>query len=103
MEPRGGAVITDLIWLSATRITGRTHFPSDVIVGSATGYLIGGYVYRHHGSAARGKSSLVILSFSGGSTRSYGLTVAVKPEALQPQAIGNTFRNLTSFVRKRGD
>ena len=35
--------------VSATRVTGRDHFPSDVLVGSVVGYLIGEQVYaRHH-------------------------------------------------------
>ncbi len=86
--------------VSVTRVTGRKHFPSDVLVGGAAGYLIGGYVLRHHSSATRDVSAFTILPFSDGATRSYGLTVAVKPEALQPQAIAKSFRNLTSFVRE---
>ena len=34
--------------ISLSRITSRQHFPSDVVVGSALGYLIGRYVYRAH-------------------------------------------------------
>ena len=34
--------------VSATRVAGQQHFPSDVIVGSATGWLIGHYVFRKH-------------------------------------------------------
>jgi membrane-associated phospholipid phosphatase len=35
--------------VSVARINGRQHFPSDVLVGSALGYLVGQYVYeRHH-------------------------------------------------------
>jgi membrane-associated phospholipid phosphatase len=89
--------------VSATRITGRKHFPSDVLVGSVTGYLIGGYVYRHHSSEAHEESAFMIMPFTDGATRSFGLTIAVKPEALQPHAIGKTFRNLSSFVRKTRD
>jgi Membrane-associated phospholipid phosphatase len=33
--------------VSMTRVMGQQHFPSDVIVGSATGWLIGHYVFRH--------------------------------------------------------
>ena len=36
--------------ISVSRVTGRAHFPSDVVVGSALGYLIGGYVTRHRSS-----------------------------------------------------
>jgi hypothetical protein len=34
--------------ISASRITGKEHFPSDVVVGAALGYLSSEYVYRHH-------------------------------------------------------
>jgi len=34
--------------LSLTRVLGRQHFPSDVLVGSAAGWLVGHYVYRKH-------------------------------------------------------
>lgn len=33
--------------VSATRVLGRQHFPSDVVVGSAVGWMIGRYVVRH--------------------------------------------------------
>lgn len=35
------------------RVAGREHFPSDVLVGSAIGYLVGGYVFNHHSSRAK--------------------------------------------------
>ncbi|MGB8012282.1 MAG: capsule assembly Wzi family protein [Terriglobales bacterium] len=34
--------------ISLSRVAARQHFPSDVAVGSALGYLIGQYVYRAH-------------------------------------------------------
>lgn len=34
--------------VSLTRVLGQQHFPSDVLIGSATGWLIGHYVYRAH-------------------------------------------------------
>jgi hypothetical protein len=34
--------------VSLSRLAARQHFPSDVVVGSALGYLIGRYVYRAH-------------------------------------------------------
>lgn len=34
--------------VSLTRVLGREHFPSDVLVGSTVGWLIGHYVYRHY-------------------------------------------------------
>jgi membrane-associated phospholipid phosphatase len=35
--------------VAATRVVGRQHFTSDVIVGSAMGYLIGRYVFHARG------------------------------------------------------
>jgi len=32
--------------VSLTRVLGQEHFPTDVLVGSATGWLIGHYVVR---------------------------------------------------------
>ena len=34
--------------VSVTRVLGREHFPSDVLLGSAAGWLIGHYVYKVH-------------------------------------------------------
>jgi hypothetical protein len=33
--------------VSATRVLGQQHFPSDVLVGSAAGWLVGRFVYHH--------------------------------------------------------
>jgi len=36
--------------VSLTRVIGQQHFPTDALVGSAAGWLVGRYVYRtHHG------------------------------------------------------
>ncbi len=41
--------------VSASRVSGKQHFPSDVLVGSAIGWLEGMYVYRkHHDSKVGG-------------------------------------------------
>ncbi|MBV9181158.1 MAG: phosphatase PAP2 family protein [Acidobacteria bacterium] len=55
------------------RLGGREHFPSDVLVGGALGYLVGGYVFNHHSSASQrrlivspvtsGKSAGLFFSF----------------------------------------
>ena len=34
--------------VSGSRLTGKQHFPSDVLIGSAMGWFIGQEVYRHH-------------------------------------------------------
>jgi membrane-associated phospholipid phosphatase len=33
--------------VSLTRLMGQQHFPSDILVGSAAGWLVGHYVYKH--------------------------------------------------------
>jgi len=43
--------------VSMSRYTGRNHFLSDVLVGSAIGYGIGRYVYREHHDPALDSSS----------------------------------------------
>ena len=40
--------------VSVARYTGRNHFPSDILIGSALGYGIGRYVYRTHHSQNTG-------------------------------------------------
>jgi membrane-associated phospholipid phosphatase len=45
------------------RIQGREHFPSDVLVGGAIGYLVGGYVFDHHSS--RSKTHLAFAPMVG--------------------------------------
>jgi hypothetical protein len=38
--------------VSLTRVLGRDHFPSDVLVGSAVGWMIGRYVVHRHAHSA---------------------------------------------------
>jgi hypothetical protein len=41
--------------VSLTRVLGRQHFPSDVLVGSAVGWLVGRYVFhKHHKGNSKG-------------------------------------------------
>lgn len=46
--------------VSSSRVIAREHFPSDALVGSALGYVIGGYVLRRRSSS----SPLNNISFS---------------------------------------
>lgn len=42
--------------VSLTRVLGQQHFPSDVLVGSTLGWLVGHYVYKaHHHTGAVGR------------------------------------------------
>ena len=34
--------------VSMARLMGQQHFPSDLLVGSAAGWLVGHYVYKRH-------------------------------------------------------
>ena len=39
--------------VSLTRVMGQQHFPSDVLVGSSLGWLIGHYVVKRHNRKSR--------------------------------------------------
>src|SRR5882762_4831115 len=43
--------------VSASRVTGKDHFPTDVIAGAAIGWFVGQQVYRAHHNAELGGSS----------------------------------------------
>jgi membrane-associated phospholipid phosphatase len=65
--------------VSITRVGGKEHFPSDVIVSSAMGWLIGREVYRKHhdpelGGAAAGSLFRNILSEEQRDRRNMGST-----------------------------
>jgi membrane-associated phospholipid phosphatase len=71
--------------VSMSRFTGRNHFLSDVLIGSAVGYGIGRYVYRTHhdpaldtlsGKAARFSFSPQFQPGYNGRAARYGLSVA---------------------------
>lgn len=64
--------------ISASRVTARKHFPSDVLVGSTFGYLIGGYVVHHHATGDQA-SALMTTPVLEQSTRTYGLNMEFTP------------------------
>jgi len=68
--------------VSVTRVTAREHFPSDVLVGSTFGYLIGGYVYHHHSSQPSQLSGLTFSPIYSGQSKSYGLALEIDPHDL---------------------
>jgi hypothetical protein len=41
-------IYTAATTISVTRVLGQEHFPTDVLVGGAAGWLIGHYVYKRH-------------------------------------------------------
>jgi membrane-associated phospholipid phosphatase len=73
--------------ISTSRVTARQHFPSDVLVGGTFGYLIGGYVVRHH-AAGNEESTLFIVPIMEQSTRTFGLRVDIVPNEQDLTKIG---------------
>lgn len=73
--------------ISSSRVTAKQHFPSDVLIGSAIGYLIAQEVYRHHHDPELG----------GGSWPTYAELhefVAGQP----PGSLGSPYVELDSWV-----
>jgi hypothetical protein len=64
--------------ISVTRVTGRRHFPSDVLVGSTFGYLIGGYVVHHHAARYR-DPGVPVTPLVDEATRTVGVRVEFRP------------------------
>ena len=48
------------------RVEARQHFPSDVLIGGAVGYLIGGYVFDHHSMRSKSHLSVSPILARGG-------------------------------------
>jgi len=73
--------------ISTSRVTARQHFPSDVLVGGTLGYLIGGYVARHHASESvdSGFSFIPVVDVS---THTFGANIALRPEEMNLARIG---------------
>ena len=72
--------------VTLTRVTGKQHFPSDVLVGSALGWYFGRQVYRaHHDRELGGSAWGSIFEKSGDAPRS-------------PAAMGSPYVPLDSWV-----
>ena len=71
--------------VSVSRVTARQHFPADVVVGSALGWLIGREIYnRHHDSDL--------------DDASYGTFSRLTGEEMDPDSLGSPFVPLDSWV-----
>ena len=68
-------------------MTARQHFPSVVLVGGTLGYLIGGYVVRHH-AAQNVDSGFSFVPVVDLSTHTFGGSVALRPGELDLAKIG---------------
>jgi membrane-associated phospholipid phosphatase len=73
--------------ISVSRVTGKQHFPSDVLVGSAIGWLVGEEVYRHHHDPSVG----------GGEWETYAETQDRGP-GRPPTSVGSPFVGLDSWI-----
>jgi membrane-associated phospholipid phosphatase len=66
--------------VGAARVIGRDHFPSDVVVGGALGYLVGGYVYRQRSQFyQKGLKTVSLSPIYNATTRTYGMGVSLVP------------------------
>jgi membrane-associated phospholipid phosphatase len=86
--------------VSVARVTSRNHFPSDVVVGSAIGYLTGGYVYRRHSNSYDNtalRSAFTVSPVYDALTRSYGIGVTIAPAALHAANLKKLWSN-SSFT-----
>src|SRR5882762_3203529 len=79
--------------ISVSRVTSRKHFPSDALVGSVFGYLIGGYVVRHHAEeyVDSGFSFIPVVDVQ---THTYGASVDLHPDNLNLPNFGRTVKRL---------
>jgi membrane-associated phospholipid phosphatase len=79
--------------ISVSRVTERQHFPSDALVGSTFGYLIGGYVIRHHATGAVQPSSS-FAPIVNPNTRTYGMQLNFYPQDLSTMSPRQFFAGL---------
>ncbi len=81
--------------ISITRVTQRKHFPSDALVGSTFGYLIGGYVVRHHGLGSAQPSSS-FAPIVDPYTHTYGMRFDFYPRDLRTMSLNKFVTGLRS-------
>ncbi len=79
--------------ISVSRVTARQHFPSDVLVSGTFGYLIGGYVVRHH-SAENVASGFSFVPVMDASTHTFGAIVALRPDQLDMAKVGRLMNRI---------
>ena len=79
--------------ISASRVTARQHFPSDVLVGGTIGYLIGGYVVRHH-AAKNVDSGFSFIPVVNLSTHTFGGSIELRADQLDLVKIGRFVNRL---------
>jgi membrane-associated phospholipid phosphatase len=80
--------------ISVSRVTSLKHFPSDALVGSVLGYLIGGYVVRHH-AGQDFDSSLSFIPMVDVSTHTFGASVELHPAQLDLAKVARLAKRIT--------
>jgi hypothetical protein len=73
--------------ITGSRVTGKQHFPSDALIGSAVGWLVGEEVYRHHHDPSVG----------GGEWETYAETQEKGPDR-PSTSVGSPFVELNSWI-----
>ena len=86
-KPVQVAVYAFALAVSASRVTARQHFPSDVLVGGTFGYLIGGYVVRHH-AAENVESAFSFTPVVDVPTHTFGASIDIRPDQCDFTRIG---------------
>jgi hypothetical protein len=87
--------------VSVARVTSRNHFPSDVVVGSAIGYLTGGFVYRQHSNSYDNNivdNAFTVFPVYDAATRCYGVGATIDPDALRSARLKQLWSK-ASFIR----
>jgi membrane-associated phospholipid phosphatase len=80
--------------ISVSRVTSLKHFPSDALVGSVLGYLIGGYVVRHH-AGQDFESGLSFIPTVDVSTHTFGASVELQPAQLDLVKVARLAKRIT--------
>ncbi len=80
--------------ISVSRVTSLKHFPSDALVGSVLGYLIGGYVVRHH-AGQDFESGLSFVPTVNVSTHTFGASVELQPGQLDLAKVARLAKRIT--------
>ena len=80
--------------ISVSRVTSLKHFPSDALVGSVLGYLIGGYVVRHR-AGQDSDSGLSFVPTVDVSTHTFGASVELRPAQLDLAKVGRLAKRIT--------
>jgi membrane-associated phospholipid phosphatase len=80
--------------ISVSRVTSLKHCPSDALVGSVLGYLIGGYVVRHH-AGQDFESGLSFVPTVDVSTHTFGASVELQPGQLDLAKVARLAKHIT--------